>query len=282
MTVFIFLSLFSLAFAQDSSELTLYVVKSPLGMNWETPSKALASIQKNRLILTKHPLGSVFTEVKCTKETHLVSSTYESLDLFNQLVLNQEGLGVFFHSFPGRLVKGHNLQDELASNIADGRVQFITFSLNEEQCLRALEYLKEYEEKNVAQNWGFSNIPRKGEGGTSAALSMSVLEILGFQEEIFKEGWIRSRKVPLDLIGRPREDRRVSFFKILGSEWAKNQEPYHLLSFPDPELMHEWISRNLKNFPNTKKANIDGILLDRRHFPTLRIPFWLPQENLEP
>lgn len=283
MTVFIFLGLLlNLAFAQTGNELTLYVVKSPLGVSWESPLSTIMSIQKNRLILTRRPLGAVFSEIKCGEENRILTTSFETMDLFNQLVLNQEGLGIFFHSFPGKLEKGDSLRDELAGFFSEDRIQFITFGLNPGQCQRVLSYLHEYEEKNVAQNWGLSNTPRKGEGGNSVAFAASILDVLGFQEEIFKEGWIRPRRVPRDLVGRPLEDKRVSFFKIFGSEWAKKHEAYHLLSYWDPELMHEWISRNLKNFPTTQKANATGIFLDRAQFPTLSTPLWLPQENLEP
>jgi len=240
------------------------------------------SIQKNRLILTKRPLGSVFTELNCGGEKTLQTTTYETLDLFNLLILNQDGLGVFFHSFPGKLEKGETLRDELAGYFTEGRVNFITFALTSEQCERARNYLQEYESKNVAQNWGLTNIPRKAEGGNAGAFAASVLEVLGFDEEIFKEGWIRSRRVPRDLVGRPRENKRVSVLKILGSQWARKQEPYYLLNFWDPELIHEWIQRNLSNFPRTEKAQTPGISLDRRNFPLMSTPYWLPQENLEP
>jgi hypothetical protein len=284
MTVLIFLGiLLSLASAQTGeNELTFYVVKSPHGLNWDSPSKAIYSIQKNRLLFSPRPLGTVFTEIHCKGESELRTTSFETLDLFNQLVLNQEGLGVFFHSFPGRMESDNSLRDELAGYMADGKVNFITFALNQGQCARAQNYLQEYEDKKISQNWGLSNIPRKGEGGNSLAFAVSILEVLGFNEEIFKEGWMRSLRVPIDLVGKPREDRSIIFFKILGSEWAAKLEPYHLLSFWDPEIMHEWISRNLKNFPKTKKASKEGIFLDRKHFPTLSTPFWLPQDNLEP
>lgn len=284
MPVFIFLGLMVQILCAQAAEheLSLYVVKSPHGLNWNSPTSALMSIQKNRLLLARRPLGEVFTEVNCAGNSSLRTTSFETMDLFNQLILNQEGLGVFFHSFPGRLEKGESLRDELAGYFSEGRVNFITFALNEGQCKRAQSYLEEYEDKNIAQNWGLTNIPRKAEGGNSAAFAASVLEVLGFNEEIFKEGWVRARRVPRDLVGAPREEKSVNFLKLIGAQWAKKQEPYHLLSFWDPELIHEWITRNLNNFPKTNKANLEGILLERAHFPVMTTPFWLSQDNLEP
>lgn len=273
---------FTLQTLRAQDEITLYALKSPLGMDWSTPTKALLSLQKNRLIITRRPLGTVFTEIRCAGDERIVTTSFETLDLFNQLVLNQEGLGVLFHAFPGRFESDESLRDELAGYVAEGRVNFITFSLNQGQCSRAQKFVAEYQKKNVARHWGFSLKPREAQGGNSAAFAASVLEVLGMNEEIFKEGWIRTLRVPLSLVGLPLEERRVSFFRLLGSGWAKGTSPYHLLSFWDPELVHDWIGRNLRNFPTTKKAELTGIELDRRHFPVVAIPFWLPQENLKP
>lgn len=278
----LFLLLFSLSVNAQNLDhhLTLHVVPSPLGFSWESPLSLLASIQKNRLSFSPRPLGVVYTELKCGEESQLSTLYYEKLDLLSQLLMEQRGLGVLFHSFPGKFEKGDQLKEELAGYYADGKVRFVTFGLNPGQCERATKYISEYEEKNVARNWGLPHKPRQAEGGNSLSFAMSVLDVLGFQEEIFREGWLRALLIPWEKSGPPVRDEKVNILKLVGAQWANPKEQHIVLSFWDKELMHKWLKRNLKNFPQRDWGGFKGIYLDRKHFPVLKSPIWEQQEHL--
>lgn len=247
--------------------LTLYVSPAPYGINWSSPPKLLTSIQLNRLSQHPRPLGVVYSELACGQDRNLVTSSYQQLDLFNRLVREGQGLGILFSTFSGKLEDDEKLKAELKTRLQENDVRFIRFAINQGHCQRLQKFLAEYTSLSVGRNWGLPHDPLKAEGGTSIALAVSFLEILGFRDEMYAEGWINTLLVPTEL-------EKASFIKLIASSWATSKEPHRVLSFWDKEKMYQWIGLNLKNFPATTIEGVNGILIDRRHFPVLQTPMW--------
>lgn len=282
MRIILFLLLSISAIAQTpENHLTLHVLPPAGELNWNSPTSLLWSVQKNRLGFQSYPLGLVITELKCQAETNLYAPIYRHLDLFNQLVLEGRGLGVFHHTFPGLMEDEGRLRDELSRARTNKKVRFITFEISSEHCQRLQKYIKEFTELNVVKNWGFPHSPRRAEGANDASFAVSALSVLGFEEEIFREGWLRSVLLPLELVGPPLEDKRVNIWSLLGASWASPKSAHVLLHIWDKERMYQWLELNLKNFPTHEREGIKGIHLERRHFPVLKTPLWKEQENLQ-
>lgn len=275
--IFFFISLSS--FAQNNPPpaqggLTLWVTPSPYGLDWSSPEALLWSVQKNRLSFDSRPLGSVYSEIKCPDWNEVFTTSYRELDLFQKLVIEGVGEAILLQSFPGQLEKGEKLKQELAERIKEKKVRFIHFTLSQGHCDRLKKFIEVYEEKNVARWWGLPHKPLAGEGGTSPAFAMALVEVLGFKEQIFQESWIRNIMLDPALSGPPLTDKKISVFKLMGGEWANKKKPHHLLSFWDKELMYQWLELNLKNFPQADREGIKGINFERAQWPVPQGLLW--------
>lgn len=85
-----------------ANELTLFVVPSP-GLDWSSPKNLFLSTAKSKLMMKPHFMGHLWIELKCGDKTELTGMTGDNPDFINQLVMNGRGLGVLYHSFPGKL-----------------------------------------------------------------------------------------------------------------------------------------------------------------------------------
>lgn len=283
MKVLIFcLSFLSLsALAAPLNELTLYIVPSPLGMNWESPQALAQSALKNRLSFKPRFMGHVFVELKCGNQHELTGMVGKNFDYLNQLLVEQKGLGILFHSFEGRLENKDEIEAEIAEYLKTGHVSFTKFLVNESQCKKALQYLDEYRKHNVGRYYGLANRPRYGEGSGCSAFGVSFLELLDLLDWDMKESWSQTVNVPIALSGPPLKDQKVSLLKILFNtrNWASVNEEHRKLTFWDPDQMHKWIKKRIKT-PMQGETSLkiqasEGIVINKTHYPKTESSIWL-------
>lgn len=261
--------------------MTLYFKPSPKGYDWSSPSAVLKSAVKNKLSFDSRFMGHVFVELRCGDQYELTGMSGKSLDPVTQLLVNQRGLGILYHSFEGELEKTTDLKEELSGLLSEGKVTYTKFLLNDGQCKRATEYLSEYREKNVGRYYGLANRPRYGEGAGCSAFGVSFLEVTGVLDQEMKENWSQSIYIPLELAGPPVTDEGVSLFKILtsGDKWATDKEKHKLLTFWNPDKMNDWVKKKFEekqayySVENNQKAQ--GVVFDKTTLPAPMGPIWL-------
>lgn len=281
------LALFLLSWsALASSELTIYFIPSPVGMDWSSPKSLALSALKNKLKFEPHFMGHVWAEVKCDQGHELTGMVGKNFDYLNQLLVEQRGLGVLYHSFEGRLEDKADIQEEMKGYFKKGGMNFVRFILNPGQCQRALTYIAEYRRLNVGRYYGLANRPRHGEGAGCTAFGTSVVDVLNLIDQEMRESWSQTVNIPLELAGPPLRSEGVSLLKIMFSElsWAKESQRHARLTFWDPDRMFAWVKAKaaspVMGYQKVQIENVTGVLIDKSHLPVPQEPIW--QQQLDP
>ena len=279
--LFSLLILLSFTGAEASQELTLYFIPSPVGMDWTSPSSLARSALMNKISFKPRFMGHVFVELKCANEHELTGMVGKNFDYLNQLLVNQRGLGILFHSFDGQLENKEDIEKELSEYYKTGHANFLKVILNENQCERALTYLKEYRKQNVGRHYGLANRPRHGEGAGCSAFGASFLDVLNLIDEDMRQSWSQTVNIPLEYAGPPLKEEGVNLLSVMlnAGSWAKENEKHQKLTFWDPDRMHQWITKkaatNSQNYTVIKNQNSVGIVIDKSHVPAPEEPIWL-------
>jgi hypothetical protein len=275
--------------ADTKPKLTLYFIPSPLGMDWSTPANLAMSALKNRLSFQSRFMGHVFVEVQCGGEKQLTGMVGKRFDYLNQLLIESRGLAVLYHSFAGGLEEKVNVEEEIKELSEDGeRINFVSFHLNQGQCDRVSQYLKEYREKDVGRYYGLANRPLYAEGAGCSAFGASFLEVAGVMDLDIKDAWSQTVSIPLKFAGPPLTTEKVNLLKLMtsGSSWATPKEPHKNLMFWSPDRMFSWVKEKVsiakddKNFQVVELGKARGILYDKSHLPSPSGPIW--QQHLDP
>ncbi len=252
-------------------------------MDWSTPSMLAKSALVNRISMKPRFIGHVFVELKCGASHELTGMVGKNFDYLNQLLVEQKGLGILFHSFEGTLEEKEKIEPELKKFKDEGYSNFVSFLLNDGQCTRAMTYLKEYRKKNVGRHYGLANRPRMGEGAGCTAFGASFPDVLNILDQEMKEAWSLSINIPLEFAGPPLKEEGVSIFKIMfnAGEWAKENQKHQKLMFWDPDRMHRWVklkaSKKVGDYKIVKDGKADGVVFDKKHFPVPMEPIWMQQ-----
>lgn len=275
--------LFALLFATRitfANELTLYVIPSPEGMDWSSPSRLARSAFWNKISFKPRFMGHVFVELKCGSTHELTGMVGKNFDYLNQLLVNQRGLGILYHSFEGQLEEKEDIQKELNEYFKTGHTNFLKIMLNENQCQRALTYLKEYRSQNVGRYYGLANRPRHGEGAGCSAFGTSFLDVLNLIDEDMRMNWSQTVNIPLELAGPPLREEGVGLLSVMfnSGSWAKENEKHQKLTFWDPDRMFSWVknkaAKQHQSYSVTKIENSVGIVMDKSHIPAPEEPIW--------
>lgn len=273
--------------AEASQELTLYFIPSPVGMDWTSPSSLARSALMNRISLKPRFMGHVFVELKCGTEHELTGMVGKNFDYLNQLLVNQRGLGILFHSFDGQLENKKDIEQELTGYYKTGHVNFLKVMLNENQCKRALTYLKEYRNQDVGRYYGLANRPRHGEGAGCSAFGASFLDVLNLIDEDMRASWSQTVNIPLEYAGPPLKEEGVNLLAVMinAGSWARENEKHQKLTFWDPDRMHQWVQKKAgaknQSYTVTKNQNSVGIVIDKSHVPAPEEPIWLQKIDVD-
>lgn len=272
--------------ANVPQELTLYFIPSPKGMDWSTPSNLAKSALMNKISFEPHFMGHVWVEIKCGNEHELTGMVGKNFDYLNQLLVNQRGLGILFHSFEGRLEDKSDIQAEMTGYYKNGGMNFAKFLLNDGQCKRASKYLSEYRKQNVGRYYGLANRPRFGEGAGCTAFGVSFVDVLNILDQEMRDAWSQTVNIPLELAGPPLRDESVGLLRVMfnAGSWAKDSDKHQRLTFWDPDRMYSWVKKKVSMKQTTyevqKIENVEGIVFNKSHFPVPLEPIW--QQQIDP
>jgi hypothetical protein len=260
--------------------LTLYFIPSPFGLNWQTPTTLARDIVKNyaakgKFGNTKRFMGHVNIELKYNDEgrdVHILTGMVASkLDALGLLLKDKVGLGIIFHSFPGRLESKEELVPELDRYSIDGnkRMNFCKYLISSKSAKRIEQYINDYKTHDIGRYYGLFNSPLHGEGAGCSAFGASFLDVIGGLNIDHKRNWANTVIVPHSLIGPPLKKNKVSFFKLLlqNHNWLdKKIDNSHEIFFWDPDLMYQDTQRKLKAIPENateiKIKNMSGLMYD--------------------
>lgn len=274
--------------AWASDQLTLYFIPSPKGMDWSSPRALALSALANRLSFEPRFMGHVFVEFECGGKRELSGMTGKHFDYLRQLLIENRGLGILYHSFEGTLEDQAKISEELKDHLKKGKVNFARFIINQGQCARLTEYLKTYREKNVGRYYGLANRPLYGEGAGCSAFGASFVEVLDLISMDMKNAWTQTINIPLEFAGPPLRDEGVNILKLIfnADHWASEKEPHKKLTFWDPDRMYRWVQERIEKskaesgFSVLEVEGSKGIVLDKSHFPAPGGPIW--QQHLDP
>lgn len=286
--IFFLLLLTSNLMAKPETHLTLYFIPSPSGMDWSTPANIAISALKNRLTFQSHFMGHVFVELQCGEKKDLTGMVGKNFDYLTQLLINNRGLGVLYHSFDGRLEDKADVEAELKELTEEGkRINFVRYLINEDQCKRAQTYLSEYREKNVGRYYGLANRPLYAEGAGCSAFGASFAEVVGVMDLDTHDAWTQSINIPLKFAGPPLQEKGVNLLTLMfnGASWAKEKDPHQKLTFWSPDRMYDWVKLKIskagfeKEFAVKQMGKSTGLVIDKSFLPAPSGPIW--QQHLD-
>lgn len=274
--------------ANTTNSLTLYFIPSPLGLDWSSPAKLAVSAAKNRLRFQSRFMGHVFVEIQCGDKIERTGMVGTNFDYLNQLLIEQRGLGVLYHSFAGGLEQSADVEGEIKELSQEGeRLNFVKFKLNEGQCVRVVTYLKEYRGYNVGRYYGLANRPLYAEGSGCSAFGASFLEVAGILDTEMTEAWSQTVLIPLKYAGPPLKTEGVSLWSLImnAQSWASEKEVHKKLFFWSPDRMFEWVKGKVSKANVEKKFSViaigksKGIEFDKSYLPAPTGPIW--QQHLD-
>lgn len=268
-TLFTFI-LLSLPSARGE-EFTLYVFKSPKGVDWSNPKNLALSIVKNEIYkyFTSNDrlLGHVAIELNCGEKKLLTGMRSERGENRRMVLSEGSGYGVLFHVFPGALETREKLETEIKRKQTSGEVHAIRYTINSAQCEKMWQHYESHLKNLGELNYGFPLNTLAGEGGGCSAFGVSFLQVSNLHNPEHLKAWSGSVWVPDELIGPYNTKRytqkdqpthaldaggeRISVLDIILSRKAESWESENkgkYLEFFDPDTMFRWIeSMALKN-----------------------------------
>jgi hypothetical protein len=279
-------------------QLTIYVFKSPNGIEWKTPKKLLHSVLSNAFSFKNRMIGHVAVELECDDGLRagpvrvLTGMSYVDKHIYKkQLLWENKGFSVIFGSVAGRLEETKDLKIEIkqkSNTLGSPRLTFIKYLISPQTCRRLENYHREYREKKYYKNYGLPNNPRKGEGAGCSAFGMSFLELAGLLSDSDKNNWSLTKRVSMDLLGGEgnlhNPKKSVSFLDVLfmsdnQNRWISESESGRSVFFYDPDLIFSWIKNKIKKKSIDQKIitinKMEGLLYDKRNVPTPSDPIWL-------
>lgn len=278
-----------------AQELTIYLIRSPKGINWKSPRTLAMSYVKNSLVHNKyhkgqkHPIGHVIVELKDSAHYALVGTTAASGSYMMHKVMHRGwAVGVLFATVDGELEEADINEPELALRKQSGEVRFLNYKLSDETFKRLWIYLEEYRQRGYGKYYNGTNEPRKGGGAGCSAFAYSFLEIGGLTHMTDEEHWQVHIPVQEKLIGGPEsDDRKTSFIKLFATgKWADtSRHNYRMLHFYEPTKIYEWIDstqNSLSEKGSISKArniNAKGITIEAIKAPTPIEAIWMDNQQ---
>lgn len=285
----LFFMLSSSAWA-SAPKITLYVFKSPTGIDWQSPYSLALSALKNQIYSyfdgNDRLLGHISIDLQCRQRrivTGMVGREGES----RRMVLQEDaGHGVLFHVFPGRLESQAVLEKEIREKQSSGLVHAITYLVDDRTCEKMLAHYDNHLKQGGVHNYGFPLNTLAGEGGGCSAFGVSFLQVAGIVTPEYLKAWSGSVWVPKKYIG-PHNTQRyksadqpllsnsklkpVNVLSILldsdAKKWGKPQDPEaSFLAFFDPDTMFKWVEEKVaKNaLPFIKHEQSYEVLIETR------------------
>ena len=203
-----------------ADQLTLYFYPAPWHTHWSNPRSLTVSVFENTFLPEsfplRHSIGHASVRLKCGDREILTGMTNsDDSEEQNAILKNQEGLGVLFQTFGGRLQEPLEIQTDLDARIPERKVASLSIQISASGCARLTDYYTEYRDRGYSRSYGLTLRPRYEEGGGCSAFAVSFLDVAGLLSPEFTRAWTRTLQVPLNLIRY--DDHKVSIWSLLFS-----------------------------------------------------------------
>ncbi len=269
-------------------ELTVYVIRSVLPLNWDSPSTLYKSYKKEigAKIFRKQKsmLGHTFVMLRSPllKDSIFTGMTYVSKKNQRKLFMKDKiGMGILGIYMEGRMQPHEELTKKMNYYASKDEVSFIRYNISEEAAKRIISFYNSFttkfdDEHAKCDFYGGAFWPRYGhEGSGCSAFGFSILELAQILEDCPE--WKKSVDIPMDLIGGEiNNNRKVKISDIKNAKsWHignnKSQKDYVSFEVYDPSSVFYWI-RNQRNLPDSLVINgyaateyngIPGLFADR-------------------
>jgi len=287
--IFLFI-IYSFSFGLLANELTIFNYQSG-GIKWNSPQKLSWTVITSSF--AAHPIGHSAVRVKCESSGQeyyggmKMKSLGEALKL---LFIKKQGLNLMFHSFEGSLETKKEILKYNKVGRRTGKMNFITFLLNADNCERLIEYAKAYEIEHSRNNlyYGLPNDPLKIEGAGCSAFSVSFMKVAGLLSDDYINQWAQTKFVSNKMIGDQQNKNKVPFYRLLFGtkkfnvrKWDSSiEENKREIFFWDPDLMFLWTKNAFTNFEapqlvkTVREKKARGLILDYRHIEVSTGPFF--------
>ncbi len=218
------------SFTQEPAEyyLNYYVTKSPMGLNWETPSTLARDLLKNAVPMylgsSTTLLGHVNIELGAKDRDTIYAgmSNHDNNEGLKLIFKDKTGLGLLFHNMAGSFDTEEGINNS-KKNYVRGKASIITFTFKEERYNQIKSYIENFLEKGEQYNYGLYNNPFISEskgassdfiarfpqnkegiplGAGCTAFGVSSLQELGVADMNAYEQWHSAVKAPQHLIGQ--------------------------------------------------------------------------------
>lgn len=297
-------------FYRGGHRLTFHFFSSPRGINWDSPRELFLSALLNRLHPLDRKLSHIAVEIQGPRRFEDAGVPYYSFSSMSdqgkntvrKLLLDQVGLGMMLADYPGALEPAGPLQQEVRLKERSGRAHRVTYLISEETAFRLQLYLKEYPEKGNDRIYGgLASHPRYLEGAGCVAYARAVAEIAGLDTDATQDGWLRTIRIPEELVGDPLRNKRVPISRLVwgdpATRWAGELEPHFEISFYDPDRIFRQVEaaaratclnrkppEHLNHFSGMNDLVVRQhhssfeLVFDRRDLATPTDPIWLSRQ----
>jgi hypothetical protein len=267
-------------------QVTIYVVASPVPINWEGPAdlykSALKSLSKRILRSQARIVGHTLVVLNSShiEGTRAYSiSGIKLIEVIKRIFKERIGLGILGSVFKAEMESEQIIDRTLRFNSRKGRVLFIKYLINEASAKRIIDFFDKFENKfnhhyaPMDFYGGFLWPLYENEGAGCTALCLCTL-IAGNLVNDETEEWKVHCKIPIKLIGgRYNKGNKVSVRDIKSTkEWHNGGGiegvDFIPLEIYDPNMMFNWIKKTFESndsyFKPVTENGIPGLLVDCR------------------
>ncbi|TVR89117.1 MAG: hypothetical protein EA411_03220 [Saprospirales bacterium] len=256
-------------------ELSLYIVPSPVEINWESPSKLMRTSLVNQFANSPgpvdYPLGHIYVGLHCSESgvDILTGMTRDHRNsAFSKTFREGYGMGILFADIEGRLQNTEEVRTSVDALMEAEAMSFLSFEVSEEVFERLVYYYENYRESGFCSIYNGLNRPREGLGAGCAKFAISFLKVAEIDFSPWRSEWIEFVKVPERLIGGMGiNNRHVSILRLLlSANWAKEGEKYVPFEVYEPWNIHQWVLAQHEK-PDGKigiieKSGNPGVIMD--------------------
>ena len=266
----------------QDNELTIFVIRSVLPLDWESPSSLYKSYRKEISAKLwrkqKSMLGHTFVLLRSPLLTDSIFAgmTYVSKEVQKKLFMKEKiGMGILGICMEGRLQPHEELTKKMNYYASKNEVAFIRYRISPKAVLRIIEfynsYISSFDGKQAKCDfYGGAFWPRYDyEGSGCSAFGFSFLDVAQILEE-FPE-WKKSVNIPMELIGGELNNNnkiKIRDIKKTNS-WARAdgspKEDFVPFAVYDPSAVFYWI---------TMQRELPGSMREKGYMPV--IDFGIP------
>lgn len=235
-------------------KLSLYVIPSPYGFEWSNLKRLFLSLRNYLSLRFSHKIGHAFIVISENGRPIMASGmTGETnYQVIYDLLKKKIGLDFLVQQFRGRLEDHEFVLKDIAKHKKMNHIGSIHYDLTNEQFNLCQNHMKMFCEKGHYKSYGLILSPHKNQGASCTSYATSYLEVAGLMSKDLERAW--KRKVSLPKYILKSTDKRIGLFRLIfklifskktTQQGSINSMDSMDIEFWDPDLMYQWIIKNV-------------------------------------